>query len=693
MRGRVRWMLLLLLGLCAASGLLARSDVEITGMGYLKSRDIRARLAFLNDVLSEGLLDVAVLEDCAFLILEQMKREGYLRPAVEGRFTQDGVETVARWESEYTVQLPVMFTAEHAVFELIPGEVFFYESVDVQGVTALPEEQLNRYFIAQGALFHRETSRVFTPANFERRCGRLLRALEDLGYRSARIVQTDAEMDASTGAVQAELVVEQGPLHRVGRAQVLWVNAAGAVEEVRALEQAGQLYTQNWERDQSNRLRNEAYGLGYPDARVTVEVDAAVANAAGELEHTIRFQLRLGTHVTLTGVRFEGAEEMQASVLYQRIEMRDGEPLNLLAVREARRRLLGIGVFREVGVAYAPETGPAREVVYRFEPGLRKELRLLGGWGSYEHARVGVDWEQRNPWGRGHRYRVGAKKSVKTSEADARYSVPQILSSDMTGYVHAEHRFKEELSYEYTTNAIAVGASMYLAHPGMLLTAEYGFADEDANRDDPLSFESNDTAIVTSVLLRASMDRQDHYLHPSSGYHLYAEYKIASELFGGDVAFQRVEGGATYHLPLTQSLLLHLSVRAGAIVTDGASSEEIPFVERFFLGGESSVRGYREGGASPLDANGKEIGAEGYLLSNIELEQRVWTDLSLVLFYDGVSVARDDVFDASDYLYSIGIGVRYQTVVGPIRLEYGHNPAPRKGDPDGTLHVSLGFPF
>jgi outer membrane protein assembly factor BamA len=689
----VRLIIVFLLGLCVSGGLLARSNVEITGMGYFKSRNISARLSFLNDVVTKDVLDVAVLEDCAFLILEQMKREGYLRPAVEGRFTAEGVETTARWESDYSVQLPANFTAEHAVFELIPGAVFFYEAVEVQGVSALPPEQLDRYFIAQGALYHRATSRVFTPANFARRAGRVIRALEDLGYRSARIEHMDTEMDEVTGAVQAELVIEQGPLHRVGRAQAVLVDASGAVEKERVFEQAGMLYTRNWERDQSNRLRNEAYGLGYPDVRVTVEVGDGVANAAGEREHAIRFKVVLGTHVTLTGVRFEGAEEMQSSVLYQRIDMATGEPLSVVKVREARRRLMGIGVFREVDVSYDPETGPERDVVYRLEPGLRKELRLLGGWGSYEQARVGINWEQRNPWGRGHRYTIGVKESVKTSEADARYAVPQIFSSDMTGYVHAEHRFREEISYDYTTRSVAVGASTFLAKPGVLLTAEYGLADEDADRDDNVSFESNDSAIVTSLTLRASFDRQDHFLYPSAGYHLFGEYQIASEWLGGDVDFQKLEGGLSYHHPLTQSLVLHFGARAGAIVASGDSSEEIPFVERFFLGGENTLRGYREGQASPLDAHGKEIGAEGYLLTNVELEQRVFTDLSLVLFYDGVSVARDDVFDESEFLYSIGIGARYRTVVGPIRLEYGHNPDPRKGDPDGTLHFSMGFPF
>jgi len=130
------------------------------------------------------------------------------------------------------------------------------------------------------------------------------------------------------------------------------------------------------------------------------------------------------------------------------------------------------------------------------------------------------------------------------------------------------------------------------------------------------------------------------------------------------------------------------------IFSTGDASDEIPFVERFFLGGENSVRGYREGEALPLDDNANEIGAEAYVLTNVELEQRVLPDLSVVLFYDGVNNSRDGVFGgAHEYLYSVGLGVRYQTVVGPVRLEYGYNPDPRDEDSHDALHLSVGFPF
>ena len=694
MKRLIQYLTLMAICLGAANELLGHANLEMTGLGYFKSRNISARLAFLSGVVEGDELDVAVLEDCAFLTLEQLKREGYLRPSLEGKFSQGDVVTTALWEEKYSVQLAPNFTAEHAVFTLLPGVNYFYESIDVQGVDAIAEERLDRYFIAQGALYHRESSRVFTHANFDRRIGRVLRALEDLGYRSARQVSSDVAMDDVTGAVQAEVVIEQGPVHRVGHAQALLLNEVRDIEKIRELDQSGVLYTQGWESEQSRLLRNEVFGMGYPDARFTVAVDEGVANAAGELEHAIRYNVVFGTHVTLAGVRFDGDEHTQRTVLYDRIELETGGPLSLLEVREARRRLMGLGVFREVDVAYEPETGPEREVVYLLEPSFRQELRLLGGWGSYEQARVGVHWEQRNPWGRAHRYTISLKQSIKATEANALYSIPQIFASDVTAYVSAEHRYREEISYDYTTQGVAMGASTYLAEPGILLTAEYGIADEDADRDDDRAFESKDSAIVSSVLLRASFDRRDNFLEPSSGYHLFGSYKFASEALGGDVNFQKVEGGATYHLPLTASTVLHLGVRSGVIFACENSENDIPFVERFFLGGENSVRGYREGAASPLDSNGNEVGAEAYVLTNVELEQRVMSELSVVAFYDGVNNSRDGVSGGEhEYLYTVGLGLRYQTVVGPIRLEYGYNPDPRDEDTDSTLHLSVGFPF
>ena len=137
-----------------------------------------------------------------------------------------------------------------------------------------------------------------------------------------------------------------------------------------------------------------------------------------------------------------------------------------------------------------------------------------------------------------------------------------------------------------------------------------------------------------------------------------------------------------------------MGLRGGSILTQGDAKSDIPFNERVFNGGENTVRGYREGGASPLDENGDEIGAETYALLNLEVEQRFYSKFSAILFLDTIVNSREGFFqEANDPLHTLGIGLRYQTVVGPVRAEYGHNLNPRENDRTGAFHFSIGFPF
>ena len=113
-----------------------------------------------------------------------------------------------------------------------------------------------------------------------------------------------------------------------------------------------------------------------------------------------------------------------------------------------------------------------------------------------------------------------------------------------------------------------------------------------------------------------------------------------------------------------------------------------------FPGGADSVRGYQEGEASPLDPNGAQLGAETYTQVNLELEQLLTRSWSIVVFFDGVGFAESRTdYPWNEGLFSIGGGIHWRTIVGPVRLEYGYNLDPRPQDPTGTLHFSIGTSF
>jgi outer membrane translocation and assembly module TamA len=115
---------------------------------------------------------------------------------------------------------------------------------------------------------------------------------------------------------------------------------------------------------------------------------------------------------------------------------------------------------------------------------------------------------------------------------------------------------------------------------------------------------------------------------------------------------------------------------------------------RFFPGGDNSLRGYQDGEAAPRSATGEFVGAKTYTLLNVEFEQALTTKWSAVIFSDSLGeAARLADYPFDERLYSIGLGIRYQTIIGPVRLEYGRNLNPRPLDPRGTVQLSIGFPF
>jgi len=680
--------------LLLAGGLLAQPNFKVQGLGLLQDRSLKNRLVFLQSLEGEQPveLDAVLLEDSAFLLLEQLKRDGYLQPTVEAILTTSGATRRVLWTSPYSIQMAADATAEEVIFKIKPGLLAYYNEVSIQGVSAIDVDSLQRYFVPGGVLFQTRRAKVFTSENFERRIGRILQSLEALGYREARVVEREAARDASTGAVNVQVKFEQGPQYYVGSLTHL-IRKDGQEMEQPITVAADTLLTRTWEQDQRSTYRNEAFEAGYPDAVVVLQrTPVAGAEGAGAKTFDLQVIVDWGESAVLGEVRFQGDEATRRTTLRRRLGLAKGEPLNRLEVDRARRRLMGLGIFQQVAVDFEPESGAARDVVYSLEPGLRQELKLLGGWGSYEQARVGFNWEHRNPFGRAHRYEVDAKQSLKSTRGGVRYSIPYVFGSDVSLYSKVEYNRREEITFDRSNRGVSFGAA-YTTVAGVRLSAEYGFYREQADREDGLSFKSEETATVASLGLRVSYDQRDNFLAPSSGWNVYGELKVANTWLGGSVDFQKWESGGSYHFPLTESTLVHLGLRGGAIFTTEDADQNIPFNERFFLGGENSLRGYREGEASPLDADGDQLGAETYALFNLELEQRVYPKFSVVLLFDSVLHARDGFGAETQLLHSLGLGLRYQTAIGPVRVEYGHNLNPREQDTDGTLHLSIGSPF
>jgi outer membrane translocation and assembly module TamA len=216
------------------------------------------------------------------------------------------------------------------------------------------------------------------------------------------------------------------------------------------------------------------------------------------------------------------------------------------------------------------------------------------------------------------------------------------------------------------------------------------------NQDNTLETSGADLSQVNaaSVDLNLVRDRRDNPLRPRRGYRWFLQAETASQFFGGTVDYQRTEFGGSYHTPWGRGRWVHAGLNHGVVTTFGSDDAELPVNKRFFPGGDNSIRGYQEGEAAPFGAEGRFVGAKSYLLLNLEVEQALTPKWSAVLFFDALGIAaRLADYPFSEELYSVGLGIRYQTIIGPLRVEYGRNLDPRPTDPSGSLLFSVGFPF
>lgn len=693
-------MVLVLALLFPGTLLVGQTNVEVSGLGFFRNQALDQRLAFLSGVAESEIQELvyADVEDSAYLLLQLLRRRGYPDPSVRGILVSaNGDSFSVTWNLPFESRVgrgADQSIIERVRFECEPGTLNFYRSIEIEGLSVLDDKLARNFFMPSGVLFTRRSDRAFTSANFDSRINRLLSVLRSKGHREAKVLDKDIMHDGNSGAVDLRLVVEEGPVFQVGRLQTLILNSTGMQESSVSEAYQGMLLNRSWIRDQRQELLNDWYAAGYPEAQVAVREQRQSSSPDGTVVVDVTLELTTGPYLELAAVEVEPEGLLVPSVFRRQVKLETGRALNLLDVESGRRRLLSLGIFRDVMVE-EERLGAGKAVArYTLDPLPQRTLKLLVGWGSYELGRAGISWERLNLWERGHRYGVEAKKSFKSHMIQGTYVVPHFFDQRITAYGRIGHEFREEISFDRTTTRVGLGASRRMKTPGAEISVEYGYEKVDTTRGTDEDFDSLDQAVVSSLTIRGILDRRNSLVDPVRGYDLNLTLKAATDLLGGEANFQRLEAGTSYHKYIGSAFYLHLSFRYGTIFSRSPTSVNLPFNERFFPGGENTVRGYQRGEASPITAEGDEIGAETFALGNIELEQRVLRNFSVVLFWDGIGISREQVgWPRGDVLQSVGIGLRWRTVVGPIRLEYGHNLDPREGDPDGTLHFAVGYPF
>jgi outer membrane protein insertion porin family len=668
------------------------AKLSVSGLGWWDNR--QQRLA-LERILGEDrgtVIDANTVEDAVLMIVSSLAGEGFLRPTIRARLTlTDGRSETFDFDASLTTLLPRELAVKAVRLEVKQGVRSMVHGIEISGITAIKHEEAVGYFRPNEVPLVGHEARAYSPARLRRSQDALTEALRQAGYAEAVVKATVVRDDERTGRVDVSVVVTEGPRWMVSAVKVEGSQGTG-VDSVVRIEKP---WSRLWQQDTTEQVRREFYEKGYADVRLLM-TPVASEPVDGRRDVTVTVSVTPGPKVKLGAVRFEGNEHTKESVMRRRVRAETGEPLNPLKLERSRYRLARLGAFDTVELAYEPPAGDVRDAVFSVTELPRWNASLLAGYGSYEQLRGGVELEQTNLFGRAHSSRLQLVQSMKSSRGEYNYTVPELFGESIDGTARLFGLKREEESFDREEYGGTVGLRRKI--PWIRAEGSLGYTYQSlSNQDNTLTTSAvdDDNVKVASIDLGLTRDRRDNALRPRHGYRWFAQAELASEALGGEVDYQSFELGATYHTSWGRSRWFHFGITHGAITQMGAPDGQlIPVNKRFYPGGDSSIRGYQQDEASPRGPDGRFIGAETYTLLNIELEQAITNTWSVVVFGDalGEAAALAD-YPWDERLYSVGLGVRYQTIVGPVRLEYGRNVNPRPGDPSGTLHFSVGFPF
>ena len=187
-----------------------------------------------------------------------------------------------------------------------------------------------------------------------------------------------------------------------------------------------------------------------------------------------------------------------------------------------------------------------------------------------------------------------------------------------------------------------------------------------------------------------SYDGSDDLLNPTRGYRLAARVSPELSLQGSAFGYVKAQVDGSTYVPLGGRTVIAGRARFGSII--GASADRIAPTRRFYAGGGGSVRGYGYQKIGPLDVNGDPAG--GRSLAEFSIEARVrFGDFGVVPFLDAGNLYTAKLPSFQHLRYGAGLGVRYYTSFGPIRVDVGTPINRRSGDSRIAVYVSLGQAF
>ena len=637
--------------------------VEVRGH-EISDKDIRK----LVPIYEEGSLDPDLIEEGLAAILEHMYQSGYFEATVR-----------------YELIAAPLDNAFQVNYDIEPGERHSIREVRIEGNEFFDDAFLaGRIAISQQGVFSRG---VFSADLLDQAVATIERLYRGAGFEHTRV---EPEYSIAETAITVTLRVEEG--RRIVIADISFVgNRVLDLTELAPLAALlpGFVYTPGAIANGRSAIIARYHGLGFPD----VEVEPVVARRDdGNVD--VRFEIEEGTVYQIGRIFVAGNTRTRDRVVHRNSELLGGTPYDPGAILQAQQRLYATGLFNRVDiVTLQRETSDRRDLLIQVEDA--GPLLLTYGIGAQdrEGVRGTVEISHTNLFGLDRSISVRMRGSKREQRFQTTFGEPRLFNREIDGFASLFVERTQQRTYDANTVNVSLQSLKRLGNrDSLLFSASFETVNLQDIRVNRLARKFPDevgTFQIAKVGASYIRDTRNDPINPGRGDFITGSFHLANHTLGSELDFTSLFLQGSLYRPAKQAVIA-ASARFGWNQPYG-KTDGIPITERYFAGGSTTLR------AIDFDKAGPEGGGNALAIANLEYRFPIpflLAGLGGAAFYDtGTVFQQISDFNFGDFTHTLGFGIRYQTPLGSIRVDFGFNINKQPDEPRNKVFFTLGHAF
>jgi outer membrane protein insertion porin family len=392
-------------------------------------------------------------------------------------------------------------------------------------------------------------------------------------------------------------------------------------------------------------------------------------------------------------------------VIMRELLVKPGDPYNYSAILKSQQQIYRFGYFR---VARFEPVHPGEkeyiiDMLFTVEERPAGAVEISVGYGDLDRLRGSVEVSYRDLWGTARYTSLRYEQSDILKRAIFNFQEPWILGYKLENKFSLVWSDSEKLNsdtreiyYKTRKTVAAFGVEKTYEHLKPSLTYQFeNVVNYDVLQAAQLTPEDSGRVLVSSLSPALVLDLRDDVFNPRRGALYGIVLKEALRELWSQADFSKLTVQGSWFLPLDTAVVA-LSARAG-MAWPFRDTVEVPIHERFYVGGSTTVRGYKQDAVGPsvVGPDGQPIptGGSSMMVLNLELRMNPGEGFGVVFFTDAGNVWPGQEINIKDLRSSYGAGIRYGTPVGPLRIDYGQKMHRLPGESPGELHFNIGNTF